>query len=417
MDSRQLFFWKGIAFLERQQRDWKITVVRTSLDRLAYQMVFPYLSVYIVALGATVTQLGIVNSLGMIAAGLIGPLTGWFIDRTGPKKIYLVGIGLLGICYFTYAMAHNWLVTILAMVAYWLGFSVSIHSCATVCGNSLPNEDRATGMMICETVAAGLLGMAGPMMGAWFVTRFGGINASGIRPLFYFSLIITVSTFIIIWTQLSGKITKKKAAAKPNILRDLHEVMKGRHHLKRWLVIASVNQLPQAMVFPFSQVFAHEIKGADPFILGAMVTASALASIAFAIPLGRLADRVGRKRVLYITIPLFWLSNLILVWSPNSLCLLAAGMLQGFYFIGTPISSAMERELVPPEQMGRWLGITRFSRMFPNAIFAFLGGIIWDRMGPQYVFLTFIAVDFFLRAPLLMRMPETLRLRFSGHIS
>jgi hypothetical protein len=39
------------AFLRRQQRDWGVTVVRTSLDRLAYQMVFPYLSVYIVALG------------------------------------------------------------------------------------------------------------------------------------------------------------------------------------------------------------------------------------------------------------------------------------------------------------------------------------------------------------------------------
>src|SRR4030042_1124533 len=155
MNLQHLGFSEGIVFLKRQTRDWKVTVIRTSLDRLAYQMVFPYLSIYIVALGATVTQLGIVNSLGMIAAGIIAPLTGWFIDRTGPKKIYLLGIGLLGISYLTYGIAHNWLVTIVAMVAYWLGFSVSIHSCATVCGNSLPNEDRATGLMLCETVAAG----------------------------------------------------------------------------------------------------------------------------------------------------------------------------------------------------------------------------------------------------------------------
>ena len=136
MNLQRLFFSKGIVFLKRQQRDWKITVIRTSLDKLAYQIVFPYLSIYIVALGATVTQLGIVNSLGMIAAGIVGPLTGWFIDRTGPKKIYLLGIGLLAISYLTYGIAHSWLVTIIAMVAYWLGFSVSIHSCATVCGNS-----------------------------------------------------------------------------------------------------------------------------------------------------------------------------------------------------------------------------------------------------------------------------------------
>ena len=207
MNTERFFSSKAIAFLKRQEQDWKITVLRTSLDKFAYQMVFPYLSIYIVALGATVTQLGLVNSIGMIAAGVVGPFTGWFIDRTGPKKIYLFGIGMLAISYLTYGLAHSWLVTIVAMVAYWLGFSVSIHSCATVCGNSLTNEDRATGMTICETVAAGLLGMAGPMLGAWLVTLFGGVNASGIRPLFFVSLIITLSTFVIILTQLSGKKT------------------------------------------------------------------------------------------------------------------------------------------------------------------------------------------------------------------
>ena len=49
-------------------------------------------------------------------------------------------------------------------------------------------------------------------------------------------------------------------------------MMHARKHLKRWLVIASLGQLPVAMVFPFSQVYAHEVKGADPFVLGAMVT-------------------------------------------------------------------------------------------------------------------------------------------------
>jgi len=354
-----------------------------------------------------------VNSIGMIAAGIVGPFTGWFIDRTGPKKIYLLGIGFLAISSLTYGLAHSWFVTIAAMAAYWLGFSVSIHSCATVCGNSLANEDRATGMMICETVAAGLLGMAGPMLGAWLVTLSGGVNAGGIRPLFFVSLIITLITFVIILKQLSGKKTTMGAVTKPHLLRDLQQVMKEGRHLKRWLLLGSFNQMPQAMVFPFSQVFAYEVKGADPFILGAMVTGSALTSILFAIPLGRLADRVGRKKVLYITIPLFWISNLMLVWSPKPVFLLIAGILQGFHFIGTPILGAMERELVPPEQMGRWLGITRCFRMLVSACLALIGGLIWDRIGPQYVFLVFIAIDLFWRAPLLMSMPETLGLRFS----
>src|SRR4030042_7129895 len=94
-----LLFSRATLFLDRQQRDWKVTVIRTSLDKLAYQAVFPYLSIYIVALGATATELGLVNSVGMIAAGIVGPLTGWVIDRNGPQKIFLFCIGLLAIAY------------------------------------------------------------------------------------------------------------------------------------------------------------------------------------------------------------------------------------------------------------------------------------------------------------------------------
>jgi MFS family permease len=143
-----------------------------------------------------------------------------------------------------------------------------------------------------------------------------------------------------------------------------------------------------------------------------MVTGSALLSIVFAIPLGRLADMIGRKKILYATVPLFWVSNLLLVWAPNPTFLIIAGILQGFFYIGGPIAAAMERELVPPEQMGRWLGITRLFRMFLNACLAFLCGIIWDKVGPQYVFLLFVLLDLVFRVPLLISMPETLSMRY-----
>jgi len=42
---------------------------------------------------------------------------------------------------------------------------------------------------------------------------------------------------------------------------------------------------------------------------------------------------------------------------------------------------------------------------------AFIAGIIWDTLGPQYVFLTAMALDIVIRLPLLMGMPETLHLR------
>jgi len=408
------FLSNGISFLKRQQRDWKVTVARTSMDKLAYQMVFPYLSIYIVALGASATQLGIVNSIGMMIAGLFGPFTGWFIDRIGPKKIYLVGITFMVVCYLTYGLAQSWGVTIIAMIAYWLGFSTSIHSCATICGNCLVNRDRATGMMICETVTAGLLGMAGPIIATWLVSQFGGVNPNGIRPLFFSGLIITIATFVLVLTQLSNQKWTKAYANRTSLFQEISQVFKSGKHLKRWIVIAAITQLPIGMVFPFSQVFAYQVKGANEFILGAMVTGSALSSIVFAIPLGRLADRVGRKKVLFVTIPLFLLSNLMLILAPTPAFLVLAGVLQGFHYIGSPIAAAIERELVPAEHMGRWIGITRFFKMIFSGILALTAGIIWDKFGPQYIFITFIGIEILIRLPLLISISETLNKRFKS---
>jgi len=165
------------------------------------------------------------------------------------------------------------------------------------------------------------------------------------------------------------------------------------------------------MILPFTQVFAHQVKGADQYTLGAMVAGFALTPLVFGIPFGRMADKIGRKKVLYFTIPLFWASSLMLIWAPSPAFLITAGILQGFFFICLVITGAIGFELVPPEHMGRWIGIMRLFRMLVTASGAYLAGIIWDNLGPQYLFLISIGLDALIRMPLLIGMPETLKLQ------
>jgi MFS family permease len=377
-------------------------------------MVLPYISIYTMALGASGTQLGIVNSIGMGASAILSPFTGWLIDRIGIKRIYLAGIGLLAVSFVTYGLAQSWPITIVAMVAYWIGFATSIHSCSVICANSLAKEDRVTSMSCCETLAGGLMGMAGPMLGALLVTRFGGINVSSIRPLFFISLVGTIATFVLASTQLSNRSWGGIAGGGFSLLRDLSQIFRQGRSLKRFLVIHSITFLPQGMIIPFTQVFAREVKGADQFILGAMVTGLALTPFLLGIPLGRLADRIGRKKVLYLIAPFFWASNLILIWAPSPVFLVTAGVLQGFIYINLVVTGAMNFELVPPEQMGRWVGISRFFRMLMAAITAFLAGAIWDNIGSQYLFLIVVGLDIVIRIPLLMGMPETLSVQMGA---
>ncbi len=405
------------AFWGKQQSDWKVTVIRTSMERFGYQVIVPYLSIYIVALGARKADLGLITSIGMLLTGLLGPLTGHLIDQNGPKKIYIVGIVMLIAAYMTYAMAPTWQICAVAMIIYYLGQGTGMHGCATICGNCLVNCDRAKGMLICESLAAGLLGMAGPMLGAFVLVNIMGVtgsptNPNQIRPLFFIAAFITFLSLLVVIFKLSNtKMAAKNSGSASSIIKDGLDILRSNKNARKWLVIGALNTLPMGMVLPYFQLFAKEVKKADVTTLATMVTAAALTSVIFGYSVGALADKIGRKKVLYMIIPMFWLSNLILVFAPSPIFLILAGVLQGFFYIGGPLAGTMQRELVPQAVMGRWIGINRLTGSVVGALMAFLGGLIYDKLGPQYVFLIFVAIDMFVKFPLLASMPETLNMQ------
>jgi len=200
------------------------------------------------------------------------------------------------------------------------------------------------------------------------------------------------------------------AGTNPGFISGFRQLLEGEAPLGRWLVISSLTWLPMVMTAPFLQLFAHQVKGADQYLLGIMITATILARLLFGIPLGRLADRIGRKKVIYLITPLWYASYLLLVFSFNATTLVLAGALQTFYAISAGITGAMTLELVPVEQMGKWSGLIGLFRGLVTIPAPVLGGLIWRELGPKYVFLIPLAVDLLLKIPLLTTIPETLRI-------
>jgi hypothetical protein len=68
----------------------------------------------------------------------------------------------------------------------------------------------------------------------------------------------------------------------------------------------------------------------------------------------------------------------------------------------------MAAEIMPQEQMGRWIGVVGLFRGLLSIPAPTVGGIIWEHIGPQYVFLASVAIDICLRLPLLASIRETL---------
>jgi MFS family permease len=183
----------------------------------------------------------------------------------------------------------------------------------------------------------------------------------------------------------------------------------------RLLLVMGLTELPWTVAQPFMPVYAHEFKGANEFVLGGIAMTSVLVPMVASIPLGRLADRYGRKKLLFAVAPLAYAANLLLILAPvsgvgASLCLLLYGVLFGFNSINMALASSMAAEIMPQEQMGRWIGVVGLFRGLLSIPAPTVGGLIWEHVGPEYVFLAAIGIDVCLRLPLLAFTRETLHL-------
>lgn len=274
---------RAACFVKNRPRDFKVIVARQGLQRFLYQLTFPYQSIYTVGLGATSVELGIVNSVGIGIGALASPFTGWMIDRHGAKGIYLIGLVLLALSPLIYAIAGSWTIVIAGMVLYWLGMRVSGTACSVIGTSLLTNKDRATSMNLCNMFGSSLV-MVSPILGAVLVTWFGGVSIDGIRPLFYISFVGGVLLLCFAALQLSNA-----HGALPetiNLFSGISDVFARGRYLKRWLVISAITWLPQSMILPFTQLFAHEIKGAQQYVLGGMVTGMAVTAVVLGVPVG-----------------------------------------------------------------------------------------------------------------------------------
>ena len=402
------------AFWKAQQKDWRVTVVRTSLERLGYKMILPYLTLYIILLGATKTQYGLVNSFGMIMGEILAPIIGGIIDKNGPKKVYVFGIFVLIGGYLALAAAKIWHVAAFGVFLHAMGNRLSIQSCSTICGNCLANEDRSKGMLVCESLAAGVLGMIGPMIAGWVLVNMMGVTGTPtdpnpIRPLFAIALVLTIiSLFIVIFGLSFKSWSTGKQRANSNMFKDGLDIIRADKNCRKWLLISAVAGMPMSLVTPYVQVFAAEAKGADAATLAGMVTATALTSVLCGYFLGVLSDRHGRKPVLFFTIGMYLLGIVLLITTKRVPLLLLVGMLQGFQEIGATVAGSISHELVPHRLMGRWIGASGMFTSLFGAFMAAISGIVYDQIGGKWLFIIYIVCELAIRIPLLASMPETL---------
>jgi len=383
-------------------------MARASAGAFLNNLTRQYRSIYVLRLGATPLQLGLVNSIGGIGGTVISPPIGWLADKHGIRKIFLLGTPLMALSCLLFAIASDWTAAIPAMFLTLLATQLLATACPMVCGSYLKNEERATGKQLCDTLSA-IPALAAPMVAAMLITKFGGLNAEGIRPLYFLQAAGFLIVLAFTYKFYFDTVNKQASLIPSSFVEGMGQVFQKGTAVKRWIAYIFLSSTTMYISMTYLPAFVTEIKNGNEFVVGGMTAASMVLPLLLALLLGRAADIFGRKRVLYITIPLYCTSILLLIYAQNTMMLLVSGVLQGFYLLSAVTQGAITAELVPVSLLGRWYGVLNLFRGMASITGPIIGGLIWTTIGPNYVFLFIIFIEALKIILLWLTIPETLR--------
>lgn len=395
-------------FIERQPKPFKVNMIRASAGAFLDNLTKQYRSVYILRLGATPFQLGIVTSIAGIAGTAIALPTGWLADKHGIRKMFLIAVPAIALGSLLFALALDWIATIPAMLLAMLGFQLLGIACPMVCGSYLKNEERATGKQLCDTISA-ISTLIAPMVAAILITRFGGLEAEGIRPLFWLQALGFVLVLSFTYKFYFDTERTKASSTSSGFTESIEQVFRRGAAVKPWVLYTFLSSMTFYTSMTYLSAFVTEVKLGDEFIVGGMTTASMVLPLLISLLLGRAADTFGRKRVLYVTTPLYCMSILMLIYAQDATMLLISGVLQGFYLLSAVTQGAITAELVPVFLLGRWYGILNLLGGLASVTAPVIGGFIWTTIGPNYVFFFMILIEASKMFILWLAIPETLK--------
>lgn len=114
---KNFFTGLGSSFAQVQGNARAVVLVQL-LWSIPFSIYSPFITQYMLALGCTRAQVGLINAVGMISGGAIGLFAGWLTDRLGRKRTNLFADTMSWTLYcLVLALSHNFTWFIAASIA------------------------------------------------------------------------------------------------------------------------------------------------------------------------------------------------------------------------------------------------------------------------------------------------------------
>ncbi|TRO48302.1 MFS transporter [Candidatus Bathyarchaeota archaeon] len=288
--------------------------------RSTIDIIWPFLSLYVLWLGGSYQTVGQIMAIGNLAALIFYPLGGYIADYQGRIKL---------IAYMTFAYGVAFLIPAFTSTWQWLAVGMFIQNIVTfyfparqaLIADSIPPEQRGIGFAATMAIPSAF-GIAAPVVGGWLIETYGIDRA--IRGLYLVGFFIAVVVALFRLKYLRETLDSPKTLdfslnKVPRLViesyRSVFGVLGGvTRELWTLSLLVSVGVFFASLVSGFWIVRASEVVGLTVQQWGTVMLVSGVVSVVLGIPAGSIVDRFSKRWIAGVCLLLGGLQSLLFLW-------------------------------------------------------------------------------------------------------
>lgn len=396
--------WAGRAARLQVPRNVVMLGLVSLLTDVSSEMVATILPLYLVfSLGASPLAFGAIDGTYRGAAALVQVASGFASDRwRRPKTVAGLGYGISAVGKVALVAAGNTLGGIGAIVAFdRVGKGIRTAPRDALISLSSAKDRLATSFGVHRAMDS-----TGAMLGP--LLAFGILLVAPARfdAVFVVSTLFAVLGLAVLVLNVQGKPDRAPRGGTPPAFRAALRLLVEPRFAPLLVAAAglSVASVSDAMIY----IGLQRSIDFDPALFPLLYVMTAIAFMGLAIPVGQLADRVGKVPVLLAGQALLFVAYGVLMMSSVGYLALAFSLLAlGGYFAATEgvltaLAGAQLPEKLQASGIGLLITVTSLGRLLSSVIF----GALWFTLGLQTAVVCFagaLALAIALAAPLLYR--------------
>ena len=375
-----------------------------------FSLVFPFESRFIEGLGAPPIVIGLMGSIGAAMLGLVRIPGAYIADKYGRKQITVTMTFVIAISFLFFVFAPDWRFVLLGMI---ISNASLIYQPAlqAILADSVPPEKRGMGFAA-TNVIPNIPTIFAPAVAGLLVETQGLIPGMRIVYAIVFFCMMAAAIVRLLFLKETLREPRKirLAEMKEAFAKSLGSIAEAWRSMSSSLKFLTLAFLISAFEDPmfrwFTALYVNDVVGVSNFDWGLVNTVSIAVTIVFGFPLGKLVDRIPRKKGVLLAYVIFMPSTALFIFSRNFVQLLFVFIMFGLggCLIG-PAYSALQADMIPREKRGRIMGMIGTLNVLATVPASALAGFLYS-LGPVYPFAFSLALGIVVSLIVLLAVKE-----------